>query len=179
MIKERELVTLAVLTEYDTPYVLYAHAENALAAGLSREQIQQAVHGKVPGGLDEQEAMVQLRRPMQDEEYDEAVGILGRERIAGLVHIASLYIYAVMLTNIGSDGDVPPTKEGSFIATKNPALGEWVSWGRMLHTDKAACMSLLPYVGDTSLLAYVRVNITPKIEITSLVSCLGLLPVLS
>ncbi|KNG82304.1 hypothetical protein ANOM_008698 [Aspergillus nomiae NRRL 13137] len=123
------LMLLCLLTEYDTPYVLYAHAENALAAGLSREQIQQAVHGRVPGGLDEQERMVQLWRPMQDEEYDEAVGILGRERIAGLVHIASLYIYAVMLTNIGSDGDVPPTKEGSFIATKNPALGEWVSWG--------------------------------------------------
>ncbi|KOC08604.1 hypothetical protein AFLA70_686g000371 [Aspergillus flavus AF70] len=57
-LKERELAVLAVMTEYDAPYVLYAHSEIALAAGLSREQIQQAVDGMVPDGLDEQEAMV-------------------------------------------------------------------------------------------------------------------------
>ncbi|QRD92132.1 hypothetical protein F9C07_13368 [Aspergillus flavus] len=55
---KRELAVLAVMTEYDAPYVLYAHSEIALAAGLSREQIQQAVDGMVPDGLDEQEAMV-------------------------------------------------------------------------------------------------------------------------
>ncbi|KAE8326148.1 hypothetical protein BDV39DRAFT_206288 [Aspergillus sergii] len=56
-LRERKLAILAVQAEYDAPYVLYAHSEIALAAGLSREPIQQAVDGMVPDGVDEQEAM--------------------------------------------------------------------------------------------------------------------------
>jgi len=56
--RERELSILAVLAVYDAPYVLYAHSEIAVVAGLSKDQVQQAVQGKAPDNLSEQEAML-------------------------------------------------------------------------------------------------------------------------
>jgi len=54
--RERELSILAVLAVYDAPYVLYAHSEIAVVAGLSKDPVQQAVQGKAPN-LSEQKAM--------------------------------------------------------------------------------------------------------------------------
>ncbi|EED14517.1 hypothetical protein TSTA_107240 [Talaromyces stipitatus ATCC 10500] len=130
-LKQRELAILAVLAEYDVPYVLYAHSEIALASGLSKEQIQQPVHGSVPGDLNEEDAMVyslaltmtRLRRPMKMDLFEKATKVLRRDQIAGLAHIVSGFVYVAILTNIG-DGIVPMTKDGMFTATKNFAFEE-------------------------------------------------------
>lgn len=127
--REKELAILAVLSEYDAPYVLYAHSEISLRAGLSKEQIQDAVDGKLPQGLEEKEAtaysfavkLAKLHGPMDSETFENAAKILGRDRVAGLVHTVSGFIYVAMLTNV-SDAGVPPTKEGMFTARKNPAF---------------------------------------------------------
>ena len=130
MPREREQSILAILAVYDVPYVLYTHSEIALVAGLSKEQVQQAVHGKVPDGLSEEEAMVyslslklaSIRGPLDQADFGKTENVFGRERIAGLAHIVSGYIYAAMLTNVADSG-VPERKDGVFLATKNPAFG--------------------------------------------------------
>ncbi|KAI1084492.1 AhpD-like protein [Whalleya microplaca] len=127
--KEKELCILAVLSEYDVPYVHYAHSEIALCAGFTKEQVQQAVHGKLPGDLDNREAAVyslaltlaRLHGPLSDESFEQAREILGRDGVAGVAHVVSGYVYVAMLSNI-SDAGAPKAGEGMFLATKNPDL---------------------------------------------------------
>jgi hypothetical protein len=127
--KEKELCILAVLSEYEVPYVHYAHSEIAVCAGFSKDQVQQALHGNVPVKLAEREAAVyelartlaRQRKPLDRATFDAAVEVLGREGVAGVAHVVCGYIYVAMLTNI-SDGVVPEPKEGVFLASKNPKL---------------------------------------------------------
>ncbi|KAI0474593.1 AhpD-like protein [Xylaria cf. heliscus] len=127
--REKELAIIAVLSEYDVPYVLYAHSEIAICAGFTTEQVQQAFHGKLPSGLDARESAVfqlalrlaRLRRPLDDEAFNEAKDILGTDGVAGIAHIVSGYIYVAMLSNISGTG-APVAGEGMFQATKNPKL---------------------------------------------------------
>ena len=124
--REKELAILAVLAEIDAPYVRYTHSQVAVAAGLSPEQIQQAVNGEVPTGISDSEAsvfqvalkLVKLRGPMKSADFDSAKNALGRDRVVGLAHIVSGFIYTGMLCNI-SDGEVPAPAEGAFVARPN------------------------------------------------------------
>lgn len=128
--KEKELCILAVLSEYDVPYVHYAHSEIALFAGFTKEQVQQAIHGKLPDGLAGRESAVyglafklaKLHGPLNDESFEQASEILGKDGVAGVAHIVSSYIYVAMLSNISGTG-APKAGEGKFLATKNPDLG--------------------------------------------------------
>ncbi|KAH8427710.1 carboxymuconolactone decarboxylase family protein [Aspergillus melleus] len=121
--REKELAVLAVLAEYDAPYVLYTHSQVAIAVGLSQEQVQQAVDGEAPNGLSESEAEVysfalelaRLRGPMDSAVFDNAKSALSRDRMVGLAHIVSGFIYTSMLCNV-SDGEVPAPAEGAFVA---------------------------------------------------------------
>jgi 4-carboxymuconolactone decarboxylase len=112
--KQRELAILAVLSVYNAPYVLYAHSKISKQAGFSDEQISEASRGIVPAGLTEEEvaaytAALQIassRGPLEGRPWDQAQKTLGREKIAGLAHLVSGFIYVALLTNIG-DGKVP------------------------------------------------------------------------
>lgn len=125
--KEKELCILAVLSEYDVPYVLYAHSQIGIYAGFNEDQIQQAVHGKLPNGLDDREAAIyslaltlaRLHGPMRDGAFEDAKSILRQDQIAGVAHIVSGYIYVAMLSNISGAG-APSGGEGIFQAIKNP-----------------------------------------------------------
>ncbi|PLB54878.1 hypothetical protein P170DRAFT_26490 [Aspergillus steynii IBT 23096] len=124
--REKELSILAVLSEHDAPYVRYTHSQVAVAAGLSPEQVQQAVNGQIPTGLSESETsvyqfalkLVKLRGPMKAVDFDSAKTPLSRDRMVGLVHIVSGFVYTAMLCNI-SDGEVPEAAEGAFVAKPN------------------------------------------------------------
>jgi alkylhydroperoxidase/carboxymuconolactone decarboxylase family protein YurZ len=128
-LREKELVILAVLSQYDAPYLRYAHSEIAVCIGFSKDQVQDAFHGKLPGGLSERESTVfdlalnvtKLKHPMDDETFEKARVSLTRDEIAGVAHIVSGYIYVAILANIGN-GYVPKAQEGMFQASKNPSL---------------------------------------------------------
>jgi len=124
--RERELSILAVLAVYDAPYVLYAHSEIAVVAGLSKDQVQQAVQGKAPDNLSEQEAitymlslkLARMRGPLDSETFTQAQSVLGKAKLAGLAHLVSGFIHVAMLTNIG-DGDVPEKDDCVFLASRD------------------------------------------------------------
>jgi hypothetical protein len=127
--KEKELCILAVLSEYDVPYVHYAHSEIALAIGFTKKQVQQAVHGKLPDGLEARESAVyslavtltKLRGQLNDECFEHAKEMLGRDGVAGVAHIVCGYIYVAILSSISGAG-CPESEKGTFLATKNPDL---------------------------------------------------------
>jgi alkylhydroperoxidase/carboxymuconolactone decarboxylase family protein YurZ len=127
--REKELCILAVLAEYDAPYLLYAHSNIAVQLGFTEAQVQAAVSGTLTAGLNERESAVyslalklaNLRHPMDDETFEQARGALERDEIAGVAHIVSGYIYVAMLTNLSNLGN-PEEKAGLFVATKSAAL---------------------------------------------------------
>lgn len=124
-LKEKELCIFAVLSEYDVPFVHYAHSQIGLWVGFSKEQVQEAVHGRLPDGLDARESAIysmavtlaRLRGPLSDEKFEEAMQVLRRDEIVGVVHIVSGYVYVAMLSNVAVAG-VPEVDEGTFQATK-------------------------------------------------------------
>lgn len=130
-LKEKELCIFAVLSEYDVPYVHYAHSQIGLWAGFTTEQIQQAVYGRLPDSLDARESAVyklavtlaKLRGPLSDEKFEEARQVLRRDEVVGVVHIVSGYVYVAMLSNVAVAG-VPEVKEGTFQATNKPQVSE-------------------------------------------------------
>lgn len=130
-LREKELCIFAVLAEYDVPFVHYAHSQIGIWAGFSEEQVQQAVHGKLPDDLDPRESAIftlaatlaKLRGPLSDRDFEQASEALRRDEVVGVAHIVSGYIYVAMLSNIGGAG-VPSMKEGIFQATKNPKFPE-------------------------------------------------------
>lgn len=84
-----------MLVVYDAPYVLYAHSEIAVVAGLSKDQVQQAVQGKAPDNLSEQEAMA---RPYAAKSAKASPKGL-REGANGLATLARLRMIAPKMTN--------------------------------------------------------------------------------
>lgn len=128
-LREKELCIFAVLSEYDVPFVRYAHSQIGLWAGFSKDQVQQAVHGHLPDSLDPRETAIyslavtlsKLRGPLSDQEFEQARDFLRRDEVVGVVHIVSGYVYVAMLSNVSMAG-IPEVKEGMFQATKNPKL---------------------------------------------------------
>lgn len=118
-----------MISNYDAPYLRYAHSDIAVRVGFTEEQVQAAFHGVLPEGLTERESVMyslglkltRMRQPLSDEVFDEARRVLGRDGVARVAHLVSGYIYVAILTNI-SDGIVPEPRKGMFLATKNPDL---------------------------------------------------------
>jgi alkylhydroperoxidase/carboxymuconolactone decarboxylase family protein YurZ len=127
--REKELCILAVLAEYNVPYILYAHSSIAVRLGFTEAQVQAAVNGTLTAGLNERESAVyslalklaSLHHPMDDETFEQARRALERDEIAGVAHIVSGYIYVAMLSNLSNLG-IPEERAGVFVATKSAAL---------------------------------------------------------
>ncbi|KAL3491183.1 AhpD-like protein [Aspergillus germanicus] len=117
--KEKELSTLATLSEHNAPYILYAHSEVALEAGLSRAQIDDAKSGRTPAGLTDIEAavyalaleMTRSRGPILDGVFGPAVDVLGREKVARIAHVVGGFGYVALLANLAAEVGVEVVKD--------------------------------------------------------------------
>jgi 4-carboxymuconolactone decarboxylase len=96
--RERELAILSVAGELRSDFERLAHEPAARAAGLSQAQVNEALAGRVPGGLTEQEALtcrlaraMTAERTLSDEDYAAGIAGLGRERLAELTWLAGYY----------------------------------------------------------------------------------------
>ncbi|KAL2795694.1 AhpD-like protein [Aspergillus keveii] len=117
--KEKELSTLATLSEYNAPYILYAHSAVALEAGLSRTQIDDAKSGRTPAGLTDTEAavyvlaleMARSRGPIPDRVFGPAVDVLGREKVARIAHVVGGFGYVALLATLAAKVGVEVVKD--------------------------------------------------------------------
>jgi AhpD family alkylhydroperoxidase len=113
---ERELVILAVLSQTQPAYALYAHARIAEKAGLSASQISDAKSGKLPDGLTKREratyasarALAALRGPLPGGEFERAETVLGKDGTAAVMHLVGQFLYSSLLLNAA---DVPIPEE--------------------------------------------------------------------
>lgn len=109
-LRARELAILAVMAVYDTPFVLYAHTRIAMKIGLSEEQCSLARQGTTPPGLSEDETVVyttalelaRSRGPLDEQTWQKAEKVLGREKAARLAHVVGVYLYSSTLLNLGA-----------------------------------------------------------------------------
>ncbi|CAL8578609.1 hypothetical protein XPA_004378 [Xanthoria parietina] len=108
----KELAILAVTAVYEAPYVLYAHHLIGASIGLSEEEISNASKGRLSDTLTESEAvtfsiayeLAAGRGPLSESSWNRALTVLGREKIAGIAHLVSGYVYTSILLNVGAIG---------------------------------------------------------------------------
>ncbi|KAH8164710.1 hypothetical protein CIB48_g3540 [Xylaria polymorpha] len=82
-------------TRKDTGALLYSRINEQIRAGFTKEQIQQAFHGNLPGNLNERESAVynlalrlaKPQGPLVNESFEQAKAILGIDGVAGIAHI--------------------------------------------------------------------------------------------
>jgi len=96
--RERELAILTVAGELRSDFERLAHEPAAREAGLSREQLDAVLAGRVPGGLSEDEALIcrlahvmTADRNLPDKDYGQALTALGQERLATLTWLVGYY----------------------------------------------------------------------------------------
>ena len=96
--RERELGILAVAGELRCDFERLAHEPAARKLGLSGAQIDAVLSGRVPGGLEDVEAVVcrlarvmTAERNLGDEDYAAGVAALGKERLAELTWLVGYY----------------------------------------------------------------------------------------
>lgn len=96
--RQRELGTLAVAGTLRCAFERLAHEPAAMAAGLSRAQLDAVLSGRVPDGLAADEALVArlalamaASRDLTDEDYAAGLTGLGAERLAELTWLVGYY----------------------------------------------------------------------------------------
>jgi len=96
--RERELAILTVAGVLDSDFERLSHEPAARALGLSQDQVDAALAGRVPAGTDDDEALVcrlakvmTADRTLADGEYAGGVAALGTERLAELTWLVGYY----------------------------------------------------------------------------------------
>jgi len=96
--RERELAILTVAGALNSEFERLAHVPAARGLGLTERQIDAALAGRTADGLLADEAIVgrlaltmTVDRTLSDEDYADAVGALGHERLAELTWLVGYY----------------------------------------------------------------------------------------
>jgi len=96
--RERELGILSVAGAARSDFERLAHEPAAREAGLTQEQINAALSGRVPDGLAGDEPLVcrlaqvmAAERNLGDADYEQAVTVLGNQRLAELTYLVGYY----------------------------------------------------------------------------------------
>lgn len=104
----RETAILAIGSQYQAPYEIYAHERVALKnTSLTKEQIDAIKNGRKPEGLGREESVafdvaVELaggKRLLERERWVELVGCVGREGALALLQVCGLYGFTCLLLN--------------------------------------------------------------------------------
>jgi 4-carboxymuconolactone decarboxylase len=118
--RERELATLAVAAAYGCDFEWHSHEAAARKLGVTSGQLDSIAQGHVPSGLGDTEALV-LRlaaamardRSLPDEDYDVAVELLGRAKLAEVTWLAGYYgALALALAVFRPAGGAPFSESG-------------------------------------------------------------------
>ena len=109
--RHRELAILGLCSILDVPYVVYCHRHIALNLGLTGEQYDDGLAGKVPGDLTEKEAMVYrlgriltaLVGPLDEKTWQETTEIMEKTEFLGVVHTVAGYRWVALLEQVGGE----------------------------------------------------------------------------
>jgi 4-carboxymuconolactone decarboxylase len=120
--RERELAILSVAGGLRCEFERLAHEPAAIAAGLTRDQVDAVLAGQVPGGLSDDEALITrlarvmtADRTLADADYESGVTALGRERLAGLTWLVGYYAALALSLAV-----FRPFLPDSFTAVRDP-----------------------------------------------------------
>jgi len=108
--RERELAILAAGAFSRCTYEIYAHSIIARKTGLSEEQVQDAVEGKVPEGLGEREKVVSEfanklvggKGALDEELFGQTTEAIGKDAVLALMQLVSVYSYVCLMLNAGA-----------------------------------------------------------------------------
>ena len=123
--RERELGILAVAGELRSDFERLAHEPAAIKAGLTREQVDAVLSGRVPEGLSDDEALITRLagvmtrdRTLSDDEYEAGAAALGKERLAVLTWLVGYYAALALSLAV-----FRPFLPGSFAAAHGTGPG--------------------------------------------------------
>ncbi|KAI0383931.1 hypothetical protein F5Y04DRAFT_250031 [Hypomontagnella monticulosa] len=109
--RNRELAILALCSVYDAPYVAYCHRIAGKMVGLTGEQIEDALDGKEPQGLDDEEvaayrlgrALSETRGPLHDDVFSSITSKMEKSQAVGVANIIGGYLWIVTLIQLNGE----------------------------------------------------------------------------
>lgn len=109
--RNRELATLGLASVLDVPYVVYCHRMVTAKLGLTAEQYEDGLAGRVPQDLSEEECMAyrlgriltMLKGPLDDKTWQEATSKMDKAEIVGIVHTVAGYRWIALLEQVGGE----------------------------------------------------------------------------
>lgn len=102
---------LGVCSIVHAPYIQYCHRPIFIKLGFTAEQYETGLAGKIPEGLNTEEAMAyelgktltELKGPLSQQHWEQAVSKMGRQQLLGVAHIVGAYVYISMLGNLNGE----------------------------------------------------------------------------
>ncbi|KAI1771754.1 hypothetical protein F4818DRAFT_203130 [Hypoxylon cercidicola] len=109
--RNRELAILGLSSVLDVPYIVYCHRGVAEHVGLTTQQYEDGLAGKVPGGLSEEEAMAyrlgqiltKLTGPLDDATWQEVTSKMDKAEVVGVLHIVAGYRWVALLVSVNGE----------------------------------------------------------------------------
>ncbi|KAI2640423.1 AhpD-like protein [Hypomontagnella submonticulosa] len=109
--RNRELATLALCSVYDAPYVAYCHRIAGEMVGLTSGQIDDALNGKEPQGLKDEElaayrlgrALSETRGPLEDALFNSIASKMEKSQAVGVANIVGGYLWIVTLIQLNGE----------------------------------------------------------------------------
>ncbi|KAK7932313.1 hypothetical protein PG985_003025 [Apiospora marii] len=109
--RTRELAILGLASILNVPYIVYCHRSCAYEVGITEEQYNEGLAGKVPSGLAEEEAMAYrlgrdlttLQARLDDDTWAEATSKLAKSELVGVAHIVGAYRWVAVLAQLNGD----------------------------------------------------------------------------
>ncbi|KAI1436834.1 hypothetical protein GGR50DRAFT_173689 [Xylaria sp. CBS 124048] len=106
--RKRELAILGLLAVWETPYIMHNHRDIAIKIGLTGEQQDDLLAGKVPEGLSTAEEMVyrlacalaKLRGPLDNATWEEYSSRLEKAEIVAVVNVVGGYSWLGLLAQV-------------------------------------------------------------------------------
>jgi hypothetical protein len=109
--RTRELVIMALLSHVKEPYTVACHRILGLKLGLTEEECNDALTGRVSQSLSEQEAaayelgrvLATLDAPMDNVTWDKFESKMSKSKVASIANIMGGYKWIVLLTHLNGD----------------------------------------------------------------------------
>ncbi|RYP12069.1 hypothetical protein DL767_011507 [Monosporascus sp. MG133] len=111
--RNRELAILGLTSIMNVPYIVYCHRGVAEKVGITSQQYDEGLAGRVPKGLSEGEEMAYkigrtlttLTSRLDDDTWQQATSKLGKAELVGVTHIVAAYRWVALLAQLNGDDE--------------------------------------------------------------------------